>query len=68
MPDPQRPKPPKPTHYRVLCISMYTTDIEQLDAKVAELKHRGWRKIGRSQLIRIALAALDVNQLAIPPS
>src|SRR5262249_49283382 len=29
---------PRPTHYKVICISMYTRDLEELDAKVAELK------------------------------
>ena len=33
---------PRPTHYKVICISMYTRDIEELEAKVAELKRRGW--------------------------
>ena len=27
---------PRPTHYKVICISMYTRDIEELEAKVAE--------------------------------
>src|SRR5678815_1600622 len=37
-------KQPRPTHYKVICISMYTRDLEDLDAKVAELKRRGWTK------------------------
>ena len=46
----------RPTHYKVICISMYTRDLEELDAKVAELKRRGWTKANKSQLIRLALA------------
>jgi hypothetical protein len=57
----------KPTHYKVICISMYTRDIEELEAKVAELKRRGWTKASKSQLIRLALAQLDLDKLATPP-
>ncbi len=57
----------KPTHYKVICISMYTKDLEQLDAKVAELKRRGWTKANKSQLIRLALSQLDVDALTTPP-
>ncbi|HVY63926.1 MAG TPA: hypothetical protein VHH11_03810, partial [Gammaproteobacteria bacterium] len=47
--------------FRVVCISLYTTDIEQLEAKVAELKRRGWTRANKSQLIRLALAQLDLD-------
>jgi len=56
----------KPTHYKVICISMYTRDIEELDAKVAELKRRGWTKASKSQLIRLALSQVDLDKLATP--
>jgi hypothetical protein len=56
----------KPTHYKVICISMYTRDLEELDAKVAELKRRGWTKANKSQLIRLALASLDLDKLPTP--
>ena len=58
--------PLKPTHYKVICISMYTRDIEELEAKVAELKRRGWTKASKSQLIRIALSQVDLDKLATP--
>ena len=61
-----REKPPRPTHYKVICISMYTRDLEELDAKVAELKRRGWTKANKSQLIRLALAMLDLDKLPTP--
>lgn len=55
--------PPKPTHYKVICISMYMRDIENLEAKVAELKKRGHTKANKSQLIRMALNQLDLDAL-----
>jgi tRNA G10 N-methylase Trm11 len=60
------PGPVKPTHYKVICISMYTRDIEELEAKVAELKRRGWTKASKSQLIRLALSQIDLDKLATP--
>ena len=63
----KRPQQDKPTHYKVICISMYTRDLEELDAKVAELKRRGWTKANKSQLIRLALAQLDMDALETPP-
>ena len=62
----KRAKPPRPTHYKVICISMYTRDLEELDAKVAELKRRGWTKANKSQLIRLALSQMDVTKLPTP--
>jgi hypothetical protein len=62
----KKPKKPKPTHYKVVCISLYTKDIENLEAKVAELKRRGHTKANKSQLIRFALSQVDIDKL--PPS
>jgi hypothetical protein len=59
-------KPARPTHYKVICISMYTQDLEDLDAKVAELKRRGWTKANKSQLIRLALSQIDIDKLPTP--
>jgi len=56
----------RPTHYKVICISMYTRDLEDLDAKVAELKRRGWTKANKSQLIRLALSQIDLDKLPTP--
>ncbi|MBX3156965.1 MAG: hypothetical protein KF773_13405 [Deltaproteobacteria bacterium] len=69
-PDPERrPKPQgeKPTHYKVICISIYKRDLEDLEAKVAELKRRGWTKANKSQLIRLALSQIDLDKLTTPP-
>jgi hypothetical protein len=65
-PLPKRAKATRPTHYKVICISMYTRDLEDLDAKVAELKRRGWTKANKSQLIRLALAQIDIDKLPTP--
>lgn len=56
----------KPTHYKVICISMYTKDIENLEDKVTELKRRGYTKANRSQLIRFALSQVDIDKLPPP--
>jgi len=56
----------KPTHYKVVCISLYTQDIENLEATVAELKRRGHTKANKSQLIRQALRLLDIDKLPPP--
>ena len=61
----KRAKKEKPTHYKVICISLYTKDIENLTETVAELKRRGHTKANKSQLIRIALSQLDIDK--IPP-
>lgn len=57
---------PKAAHYEVICISMYKDDLARLDAKVAELKRAGHRKMSRSALIRYALSTLDPSGLPDP--
>jgi hypothetical protein len=67
--EPRKPRGAKavrPTHYKVICISIYTRDLEELDAKVAELKRRGWTKASKSQLIRLALSQIDIDKLTTP--
>jgi hypothetical protein len=53
----------KPTHYKVICISMYTKDLDRLDALVDQLKARGLTKANRSALIRAALDQLDLDKV-----
>jgi hypothetical protein len=53
----------KPTHYKVICISMYTKDLERLDQLVDELKARGLTKASRSALIRAALDQVDLDKV-----
>jgi hypothetical protein len=57
------PSAPKPAHYKVICISLYTKDLEHLDALVDELKARGVTKANRSALIRVALDQLDLDKV-----
>jgi hypothetical protein len=53
----------RPTHYKVICISMYTDDLERLDEMVQSLKARGLTKANRSALIRYALGAVKVDDV-----
>lgn len=54
---------PKPQHYKVICISLYNSDLEALDQMVDALKSRGLTKANRSALIRYALAQVDLDQV-----
>lgn len=53
----------KPTHYKVVSISLYLDDIARLDGLVKELKRRGFTKMNRSALIRFAIDTVDINKL-----
>jgi hypothetical protein len=53
----------KPSHYKVICISMYTEDLKRLDTMVEALKARGLTKANRSALIRYALAEVDLDRV-----
>jgi hypothetical protein len=55
--------PEKPTHYKVICISMYNEDLKQLDTMVDALKARGLTKANRSALIRYALSQVDLDKV-----
>jgi hypothetical protein len=50
----------KPEHYKVICISLYTEDLDRLDALVETLKAQGHTRASRSQLIRFALSQVDL--------
>jgi hypothetical protein len=54
---------PKPTHYKIVCISLYTEDIERLESLVAELKKRGHTKANKSAVIRYALGSVDITKM-----
>ena len=58
------PMSDKPIHYKVLSLSMYTQDLDELDHKIGLLKQHGWSKANRSHLIRIALSRLSDDELA----
>ena len=53
----------KPTHYKIVCISLYNEDIEHLESLVAELKRRGHTKANKSQVIRAALDQIDLSKI-----
>ena len=53
----------KPTHYKVICISMYTDALGRLDDMVRELKSRGYTKANRSALIRHALDCVNLDDV-----
>jgi len=57
------PRAEKPTHYKVICISMYTDDLERLDDMVETLKARGLTKANRSALIRYALSNVKLDDV-----
>ena len=58
-----RPREDKPTHYKVICISMYTDDLRRLDEMVDALKARGLTKANCSALIRYALSGVDLESV-----
>jgi hypothetical protein len=65
-PDPERDRPTdgaRPSTYKVVSVSLYRRDIEDLDAKVAELKRRGIARANKSWLIRLALSRLDLDAI-----
>lgn len=62
-PVPKSAREPKPAHYKVICISMYTDDLKRLDRMVEELKGRGLTKANRSALIRYALGEVDLDRV-----
>jgi hypothetical protein len=63
LPAPQKSAKPKPAHYKICCISLYTEDIARLEALVSELKRRGHTKASKSQVIRFALAGVDIRKM-----
>jgi len=62
-PRPKKTKAPKPSHYKIVCISLYNKDIARLEALVAELKRRGFSKANKSQVIRFALDTVDLDKM-----
>ncbi len=53
----------KPAHYKVICISMYTKDLDHLDNMVESLKAKGMTKANRSALIRYALGEVNLDHV-----
>jgi hypothetical protein len=53
----------KPTHYKVISISLYTEDIDRLNALVDELKGLGHSRASKSMIIREALRQLNLDNV-----
>jgi hypothetical protein len=51
------------THFRVICVSMFKTDLVIYQEMLAKLKARGHRRANLSGLIRLALAQLDIDSI-----
>lgn len=65
-PGPRRAVPEakaRPEHYKVICISLYTEDLDRLDAAVRELKRKGHTKASRSSVLRAAMMQLDLAKV-----
>jgi hypothetical protein len=60
---PRRAAGDKPTHYKVVSISLYNEDIERIDALVASLRERGFTKANRSSVIRFAIDTVDISKM-----
>jgi hypothetical protein len=53
----------RPTHYKVVSISLYTEDIDRIDRLVQQLKDMGHTKANRSSLIRFAIDQVDISRM-----
>lgn len=52
--------------YRLVTFSFYEDDVERLDALLAEAKERGHRRASRSQIVRLALRQVNLDELPDP--
>lgn len=67
-PGPRRAVPEakvRPEHYKVICISLYTEDLDRLDAAVRDLKRKGHTKASRSSVLRAAMMQLDLAKVPL---
>ena len=53
----------KPSHYKLVCISLYLHDIAKLEEHVQRLKSLGFTKANKSQVIRFAIDKVLVEQM-----
>lgn len=54
-------KDKKPDPYRVVCISLYESDIARMDDLVNQLRSLGAKRVSRSKLIRMAVARFEID-------
>lgn len=52
-----------PTHYKVICVTLYNEDLARLDGIVRELKGRGFTKANRSAVLRAAVEQFDSTKV-----
>jgi hypothetical protein len=57
------PEAEKALNYRVVSISLYNEDIDRLERLTEELKRRGHHRVNKSQVIRYALAQIDLDKI-----
>ncbi|MEZ4467339.1 MAG: hypothetical protein R3F43_23555 [bacterium] len=60
-----RSKKERPGHYRSVSITLYSEDVQRLEALLAELKSRGHSRANKSLIVREALRQIDLD--LIPP-
>src|SRR3989338_471225 len=53
----------RPSHYKLVCISLYNHDIQKLEQHVQILKQRGHTKANKSQIIRFAIDKVAVEKM-----
>lgn len=53
----------RPSHYKLVCISLYNHDIQKLEQHVQILKQRGHTKANKSQVIRFAIDKVPVEKM-----
>ena len=61
--EPIRKDAVRPTHYKVVSISLYNEDIDRIDRLVDQLKAAGHTKANRSSLIRFAIDQVDITRM-----
>ena len=49
--------------WRRVTFSFYEEDVERLDALLDEARRRGYRRVSRSQIVRLALRQVDLSGL-----
>ena len=56
-------KDPQEEDYKVITISLYNEDIDLINEMISTLKERGFKRLSRSKLIRLALYSLDLQKI-----
>lgn len=49
--------------WRLVTFSFYEEDVARLDALLEEARKRGYRRVSRSQIVRLALRQVDLGKL-----